>query len=360
MTIRYKCDQCGSVLKIKDELAGTDGKCPKCKAKFVVPAAESAADRETESTATAEQHPEEGAKKPASAEAESPSEPKPDHVPSDGQAEKPVASKKRNMSPATGEDDDFDPMAILMEDDPAGNRSSAGLSSPSPEKPKPKVDARGRRRIVPAGETDVPEDASSAAAAAGEAMNASANARDLLSKTAGESRQRAASMPGEKQGPRIDFSTLKYQLVRAAPIAIGSVAAVILLYWGASYMMADRIDLPRLSRVSGTVTVNDDPLSNVKVNLTPVNPKGESTTGKELRLRTATGVTDENGYYEVEYMSGIPGAPVGKVRIWLEPLSAADFKKIPAQYSRPSQDIREVREAGNAGNFDLSLKSASE
>ena len=37
MTIRVTCDQCGSVLKIKDELAGTDGKCPKCKTRFVVP-----------------------------------------------------------------------------------------------------------------------------------------------------------------------------------------------------------------------------------------------------------------------------------------------------------------------------------
>ena len=37
MTIRYKCPECESVLKIKDDLAGTDGKCPKCKAKFVVP-----------------------------------------------------------------------------------------------------------------------------------------------------------------------------------------------------------------------------------------------------------------------------------------------------------------------------------
>ena len=31
MTIRYTCGSCGSVLKIKDQLAGTPGKCPKCK-----------------------------------------------------------------------------------------------------------------------------------------------------------------------------------------------------------------------------------------------------------------------------------------------------------------------------------------
>ncbi|MEI8020654.1 MAG: hypothetical protein WCH39_20800 [Schlesneria sp.] len=37
MTIRFTCAECASVLKIKDELAGTSGRCPKCKTKFVVP-----------------------------------------------------------------------------------------------------------------------------------------------------------------------------------------------------------------------------------------------------------------------------------------------------------------------------------
>ena len=37
MTIRFTCSECASVLKIKDELAGTPARCPKCKTKFVVP-----------------------------------------------------------------------------------------------------------------------------------------------------------------------------------------------------------------------------------------------------------------------------------------------------------------------------------
>ena len=37
MTIRYTCAGCESVLKIKDEKAGANGKCPKCKTEFVVP-----------------------------------------------------------------------------------------------------------------------------------------------------------------------------------------------------------------------------------------------------------------------------------------------------------------------------------
>ena len=45
MTIRFTCAECASVLKIKDELAGTSGRCPKCKTKFFVPEARS--ERET-------------------------------------------------------------------------------------------------------------------------------------------------------------------------------------------------------------------------------------------------------------------------------------------------------------------------
>lgn len=41
MTIRFTCSECASVLKIKDDLAGTSGRCPKCNAKFIVPDLES-------------------------------------------------------------------------------------------------------------------------------------------------------------------------------------------------------------------------------------------------------------------------------------------------------------------------------
>lgn len=45
MTIRYTCSQCSSVLKIKDDRAGTVAQCPKCKTKFMVP--EVAVERES-------------------------------------------------------------------------------------------------------------------------------------------------------------------------------------------------------------------------------------------------------------------------------------------------------------------------
>ena len=40
MTIRYKCEECGAALNIKDELAGTKGNCPRCQVEFIIPAPE--------------------------------------------------------------------------------------------------------------------------------------------------------------------------------------------------------------------------------------------------------------------------------------------------------------------------------
>ena len=41
MTIRYKCEECGAALNINDELAGTQGNCPRCQVQFTVPAPDS-------------------------------------------------------------------------------------------------------------------------------------------------------------------------------------------------------------------------------------------------------------------------------------------------------------------------------
>src|SRR5258708_6096076 len=43
MTIRYKCAECGAAMNINDELAGTEGNCPRCQAQFTVPVPDSVA-----------------------------------------------------------------------------------------------------------------------------------------------------------------------------------------------------------------------------------------------------------------------------------------------------------------------------
>ena len=47
MTIRCECDHCGASLKVKDKLAGTEEKCPKCQEKILIPDAPSDDSEET-------------------------------------------------------------------------------------------------------------------------------------------------------------------------------------------------------------------------------------------------------------------------------------------------------------------------
>jgi len=345
MTIRYECDECGSVLKIKDDRAGTDGKCPKCKKKFIVPEPNEPSPEDAEAPAPKK-------KKPASAATK-------DKAPAQKPAEKPQPAEKpeAEKKPAENEDD-FDLDAFLMEDGPV-----------KAKEPEPKAGAgggrktpSGRKRVVPTMDDDAPQDmspaAASAASAASAAMGASANAKDLLGQTAEASRIKASSIPEDDRGPAIDYSMFRAQLMQALPYAVGVVVAVGLLYWLMSSMLATKVDVPPLAHVSGTVTLDGKPMTDYIVNLTPVFNTFKTDGGDEIKVATASGVTDENGYFELIYIEGYPGAPIGKGRIWLSSTTATGAMKIPPQHATSATtDIREVREAGNKGNFDLELTS---
>lgn len=365
MTIRYKCERCGSVLKIKEELAGTDGKCPKCKRKFIVPSAQ-AADEEGVDHESPSAEDEPAAVSPAKAVSSGQGEEEFDPMAvlgEDNGKRAPVAPAK-TPAPATKskskpQDQDFDPMAVLMDESGPGAKASAGLTSPPPGPPaaasKP-VDRLGRRQIAapPPSPSQAMSDPSEGAYSS---TNASANARDLLTKSMEDSRQKAGVMPEAKRRTLLfDVKNVVYPLVEYLPWVAGGLVAVVGLYWVSNTMFADRLPLPPLGQVTGTVMVDGQPLANVNVVLTPVNLNGESTKGKSIRLRDAMGATDSNGYYRVQYIPGVNGAPIGKVRIWLQPVDVRDYAKIPGKYLQAGADIREVRAAGNEGKFDLDLK----
>jgi hypothetical protein len=332
MTIRYKCSQCGSVLKIKDELAGTNGKCPKCKTKFVVP--EPKADAGDVAASDSPAH---------------------DASESEVDAEAPPAKAESAPVQAAANDDDFDPMAVLMDDSSPGAKASAGLSAPPPGPAavaKPAVDRMGRRFIAPP-----PPSAAAPAGESASSLNASANARDLLTKTMEDSRVKAAAMPeAAARRPKIDFRASLGPLLRGAPYIVGIIVAAAGLYWLSNKWMGDSLPLPELASVTGTLQVGGQPVSRIVVHLTPVNAnQGKSASGKTIRLSDATGITDDDGYFQASYL-GHNGAPLGKVRVWLEPLDLQNYSKVPPKYLQPSTDIREVKEAGNEGKFNLDLK----
>ncbi|WP_437203423.1 hypothetical protein [Planctomicrobium sp. SH664] len=337
MTIRYKCPKCASVLKIKDQLAGTDGKCPKCKTRFVVPQpqAESEAESDTESISATESQELTPAAATAKQHQEAP-------LPA------PAAKPSKNG-------DDFDVDSFLMDDSAPGAKSTAGLAAPEAGPVKPPVDRFGRRQIVapppgPTGSIAPPAGATAAAAA-------SANALEMISKAKGEAHGKPASLTERKARAPIDWAGTARQLTSHLPYIIGGVILIAGLYWLASRMFANELPTPQLAEVTGSLKVDGKELPNVLVVLTPLDVNGKSRKGKDIKLRDASGITDENGFYRVFYAGDIEGAPLGKVKIWVKPLSAADMMKVPFQYQNPNSDIREVREAGNEGKFNLDLSS---
>jgi len=343
MTIRFQCSECDAVLKIKDELAGTDGKCPKCKTKFVVPAPDESSTDES----AADEKAEPSSKKESRSRKEK------------------ADPKKKSKAPAKKSDgeDEFDPAAFLMEDGP-GPKSTAGLGETSggPAKGKRGESSTGGARGASKARAASMSSASPAAAESADSqMNttASANARDLLSKSADENRVRAASMPFEEKKPLInfDFVGLGRELTRFAPHVIGTVIGIGFLFW---FMGGGpKIDLPNLGKVSGTVTVDGKPLVGVAVKFTPNEDIRENPEEGPKRIRSATGITDENGYYTFYYFDGIEGAPVGKGKLWMEVRSAQDLKKIPGEWASMGSHNREVKKTGNnrEGEFDIVIKT---
>ena len=121
MTIRYTCDKCGSVLKIKDELAGTDGKCPKCKTRFVIPQPALEAEHSAE-TPTHKSLPKVAPKAPAPPKLPAKEATSGDSIPTTKHSKAPTnGSEKAPAKPAAkatakpADDDEFDPVSFLME-----------------------------------------------------------------------------------------------------------------------------------------------------------------------------------------------------------------------------------------------------
>jgi len=404
MSIRYACVECGSVFKIKESLAGTKGKCPTCKVTFVVPdkgadsglGLEDLVDSQIRSGPlpfTEEKSPSGISKagdppatsrsavrkssvgtpttgEPAGSEAQSaaPDTVVPDTAPPEAAKSKPVkpepvpsepvetpAPSELESSPngETPAEDEFDVDSFLMDENAPGKAATAGLSTaPPPKDPgKPQYDKQGRRLLSSALASPATGTASAAASAAAEAVDAALEGGQV----------KAAPIVMAPRRRWFRFSPREFlRQVRKNFVSIVAIGLAIAgTYWLSSRLLAVQPDLPVLSVVSGTVTVDDKPLADVVVHLTPVfAQEGKSVRGQPIRLRDSIGITDESGRYSVEYLDGIAGAPMGNVRIWVETIRPEHLKKIPPSYlSNATPDIRAVKEAGNETRFDLKLKS---
>jgi len=120
-------------------------------------------------------------------------------------------------------------------------------------------------------------------------------------------------------------------------------------------------DRPPLGKVSGTVTMDGNPLVGVVVSFSPQGG------------RTSSGVTDANGKYELTYAHGVKGAQVGKHTVHISSQGGergggnpneekgasnaqkADYFKgeIPAKYDQKSTLTASVAAGSNTIDFKL-------
>lgn len=103
-------------------------------------------------------------------------------------------------------------------------------------------------------------------------------------------------------------------------------------------------DHPPLGSVTGTVTKDGEPVSNIILFFKP-------DVG-----RAATATTDADGFYRLEYVKGVPGTKLGPTTVLLEwPVGYRDGFPIPSRYVGLTSELKlDVEKGSNV--FDIEIE----
>ncbi|RMG33417.1 MAG: hypothetical protein D6725_15815 [Planctomycetota bacterium] len=352
MTISYKCKSCGASLKIKDELAGRKGKCPKCKTAFRIPQPKKAAAAHA---------------KPSSGGSVDP--PKDEAAPSGTEA------ARENPQ------EEFDPERFLFEDfddgggsDPLGGTAAGGspfdATFPSPDlggddwnpDGSEETTAATARRDEDENRKEEQRRVEAEAARRRAAEVADAVLRASGTKISSKELQRAKVEEEDKARQR-ELAYLRYVAIR---VAIALVVAAVLGYGAyrmAGWLFVGGSDLPPMGTVSGVVTLDGKPLANATVTFVPVEPaipknKPQSIGQRrkpKLTVPAAWGVTDDQGRYQLRCFRNQLGAVLGKYKVQIS--KRQDGKEtVPKQFNTQSSLMAEVKEGDNEIPFHLTSK----
>lgn len=353
MAIRFECEQCGSVLKIKDDLAGKPGKCPKCKTAFTVPEVD---DSPADSTELDE---------PSHAAVTKPSALKaPSTAPEDFDVDDFLAtdpdleskskssgkSKSRAAPPS-----DFDEDALLSDEPtekPKGKSKTSSRSSDEGDEDEvfqirrnDQAKPNSSKQSSPPDDDEAPSAQSRRPPGTNAAGTAANMASDLLSKTGKKGKKGAWSEAAEdaKQESEYDYTDLKnYLFKKLIPMVVGAIVLCVLLYLTASSMFGSKTYLPNLGQVTGTVTLNGSPVANVTVLFHPIQVSADRA-DKKKRASSSGGTTTGTGHYELKYSDAAKGAAVGECYIAIEAPSRSD---IPPKYMGPNFTVKKTVKFG--------------
>lgn len=278
MTIRYTCTGCESVLKIKDEKAGTRGRCPKCKAEFDVPF--SADDEGTEGESR-------GATKSI--------------APVDD------IDMPLELTPEVEDHPDFDPLDVLSPSI-AQVRTASSEYGPGAAGKKPSI-AELMRDFEAGKKKERKRDSQSeihSQTATPTSVKTVGTATDALSRAYQQKRE-SANQPtvSVKDAKAAEQRALFFQflLKKAGPLS----ALVILLlsgyYW---YMTQNFYHGVPLYPVTGKLTSQSGGVEGLRVMFSPV------ISGSDDQRSAAEGVTAADGSFFLVYIHPFRGAPAGK------------------------------------------------
>ncbi|RLT07320.1 MAG: hypothetical protein DWI21_09905 [Planctomycetota bacterium] len=325
MSIRYECDQCGSVLKIKEDLAGKPGKCPKCKTPFTVPATADKPETTnevatTESSENSEPHLAESRPADSSGDFDVDA-----FLSSDDDSDVNSTSKAAKGSRPTK---DIDADRSLDEPDEP-SKAKGSKSRPNEENTAevfqirrgPDAPGKSASASIPGLDDESGEQLTPSRRPPGTNPNAPAAniASDLLSKSAkkGKKAKWYELESSKKEEPGFDWEGLLYEArTKLLPVLGGGTALLLLVYFLVAPMFGGKGFVPKLGTVTGTVIVNGKPLAGAMVWFHPEQKKQESK-GKSFFVGSSVSQTDTTGHYELMYdpKSGLQGAVIGKSRV---------------------------------------------
>lgn len=283
MTIRYTCTDCESVLKIKDEKAGTKARCPKCKAEFIVPA------------------PDDAESEVAEAVPKTKSDTSPEVTPPPVAVSVPKSPAKSRKSDA---DEEFDPLSFLADSE----ESEPKRPGASPERKASVADMM--RDFSPAKKSPEPRVTSEAPRGSATAAETAGSAADALSR-AYQQKRASASAPAPLSAKELKKAEERallrnFLLTRAIP---GVLLVVGSLYAYFSWMMSETYEGPVLYSVTGQILKGSSPAVNYNVVFEPVISSPDDSRG------AAIGKSDAEGKFELMYRDPWMGAPAGQYRI---------------------------------------------
>jgi hypothetical protein len=111
-----------------------------------------------------------------------------------------------------------------------------------------------------------------------------------------------------------------------------------------------RKDIPELGQVEGRVSARGKPLPGVMVQFIP-----------ESGGRPGSGITDEEGHFELTYTADYTGTKVGPNRVEITTIwpegepPPGEKEKIPVKYNAQSELKEEVKAGENFFDFNLEL-----